>query len=230
MPLARARKASRSTSSGFSRRGRLAAEGLDLPTKASGYLLYRRANLDKESEAKLTIWLQGDFSLDAVLLNLRKLGRVAVESKREWPEEEEGEDYFPTFEPELEGASAEDGEVIEEDDLIDILASYQDVRRALRQNRNARAWILSSGKSRLKGQGGSRQRQLFWTGSPPKGERRRKAGQEQGHHRTHKMPALWQDRTLVERMPGQHCFPPTELFGKLVGGSFYHVIAWHVLL
>ena len=44
------------------------AEGVDLPTKASGYLLYRQANLDKESEAKLTTRLQGDFSLDAVLL------------------------------------------------------------------------------------------------------------------------------------------------------------------
>ena len=129
----------------------LKAEGVDLPTKASGYLLYRQANLDKESEAELTTRLQGDFSLDAVLLNLRKLDRVAVESKRgtffeklgydeesEWPEEEEGEDYFPTFEPELEGASTENGEVIEEDDLIDILASYQDVQSALRQNRNAR--------------------------------------------------------------------------------------------
>ena len=140
------------------------------------------------------------------------LQELGYNDESEWTEEEEGEDYFPTFEPELEGASAEGGKVIEEDDLIDILASYQDVRRALRQNHNARAWILSSGKSRLKGQGGSRQRQLFWTGSPPTGQRRRKAGQEQGHHRTgveapYKMPVLWQDRTLVERMPGPILLP-----------------------
>ena len=76
----------------------------------------------EESEAGSDEDALASVSLDAVLLNLRKLDRVAVESKRgtffeelgyddesEWPEEEEGEDYFPTFEPELEGASAEDG-------------------------------------------------------------------------------------------------------------------------
>ena len=58
----------------------LRSEGVDLPNKAAGYLLYRQANLDRDSEAKLTTWLQGDFSLDAVLLNLRKLDRVSAES------------------------------------------------------------------------------------------------------------------------------------------------------
>ena len=36
----------------------LRSEGVDLPNKAAGYLLYRQANLDRDSEAKLTTWLQ----------------------------------------------------------------------------------------------------------------------------------------------------------------------------
>ena len=60
----------------------LKSEGVNLPVKASGYLLYRQVNLDKESDAKLTTWLQGDYSLDTVLSNLRRLDRVTTEGKK----------------------------------------------------------------------------------------------------------------------------------------------------
>ena len=51
-------------------------EGITLPTKAAGYLLFRQANLDSELEARLVTWLAGDYSLDTVLTNLRRLERV----------------------------------------------------------------------------------------------------------------------------------------------------------
>ena len=120
----------------------LKSENVDLPNKALGYLLCRQANLDKELESKLTMWLQGDFSLDAVLLNLRPLNRVTAESKR------------GAFFEEHDQPQDED-EPIEEDDLIEILASYQDVRNALRQTRNARGFYppASPGAKGKKGQG-----------------------------------------------------------------------------
>ena len=42
----------------------LKGEGVDLPSKAVGYLLYSQANLDREADSKFTTWIHGDYSLD----------------------------------------------------------------------------------------------------------------------------------------------------------------------
>ena len=58
----------------------LKEEGVELPTKAVGYLLVKQANLDSELEGRLITWLAGDYSRDTVTANLRRLERVTAES------------------------------------------------------------------------------------------------------------------------------------------------------
>ena len=73
--------------------------------KAAGYLLYRQANLDHELDSRLTTWLAGDFSLDNVTANLRRLERVVAERGKKvfWadspdaPEEEPEEGYAEPY-------------------------------------------------------------------------------------------------------------------------------------
>ena len=73
----------------------LKAEGVDLPAKAAGYLLFRQANLDKELESRVVTWLAGDYTKDVVIANLRRLDRINSSSSGSkamlWTETEEGE-------------------------------------------------------------------------------------------------------------------------------------------
>ena len=70
-------------------------EGVDLPSKVAAYLLYRQANLDREADSKFTTWIHGDYSLDTVLANLRRLDRVSGEGKKgNFFEERDAEEAF----------------------------------------------------------------------------------------------------------------------------------------
>ena len=146
-------------------------EGVELPSKAQGYLLYRQANLDKDLEARLLTWLAGDYSLDAVTANLRRLDRAMNEGHKRgttfyedgghtddddqdrYPDEHDAyyQDYAYDQEPAHEEQNEETyyqqpaledvfDEVVEEDDLLDVLASYKDVRESMRQSRNGRGF------------------------------------------------------------------------------------------
>ena len=137
-------------------------EGVTLPPKAAGYLLYRQ-----------------DFSVDSVTANLRRLERVSAEGSKkvfwadgpEGPEEEVEESYA---EPNLilydEGGWPEDledddpnvylqegdlDEVLEEE-VADALATYQQVRQQIKDTRLGRQFFRppsAAGKSRKKGGG-----------------------------------------------------------------------------
>ncbi|CAE7422825.1 C15C7.7, partial [Symbiodinium pilosum] len=107
----------------------LRSEGVDLPNKAAGYLLYRQANLDRDSEAKLTTWLQGTFFGEQ---------EPEQDEEDEWPED--GDDYFPVWDEAQDSVEPDENDVIDEEDLVDVLASYQDVRQALKQTRNVRGF------------------------------------------------------------------------------------------
>ena len=143
------RRASASSSFRFQRaQAVLKDEGITLPVKATGYLLFRQANLDGELEARLVTWLGGDYSLDTVITNLRRLERVHADGgKRTFlvEEEEPGEMSYDPVGPEVFlGEPAEEDEseeenwvymeegqldqVLEEDDVLDALATYQQVR------------------------------------------------------------------------------------------------------
>ena len=123
-------------------------DGVTLPPKAAGYLLYRQANLDHELDARLTTWLAGDFSLDNVTANLRRLERVS--------EEEVEESYA---EPNLilydKGGWHED---LEDDDPNFVYLQEGDLDEVLERTRRRTPWPLTSrsgSRLRTPGLGGS---------------------------------------------------------------------------
>ncbi|CAE7843272.1 GIP, partial [Symbiodinium necroappetens] len=177
---------------GHARAHKERSRSVDLPSKAKGYLLYRQSNLDKELDARLLTWLAGDYSEDVVVANLRRLDRAIQEGSRknnayyegleeddagdaegEWQEHEAYyEDYGNAIDDDeaLEETYYQDPapdeafqDVVEEDELLEVLASYQDVRDSLRMARNGRGYYpkgskgsfgpLPSGKGKQKGQG-----------------------------------------------------------------------------
>ena len=138
-------------------------EGVELPTKAVGYLLHRQANLDPELDGRLTAWLAGDYSKDNVLAKLRRLERVHQEGSKKafvfddpenpegdnWGEETQGETYYPEDSEDDKGyiylGDAEPSEVYEEEDLLEALASYQEVRQRIKDQRLGRKYFKSPG-------------------------------------------------------------------------------------
>ena len=155
-------------------------EGITLPVKAAGYLLFRQANLDGELEARLVTWLGGDYSLDTVITNLRRLERVHAEGgKRTFlvEEEEPGEMSYDPVGPEVflgEPADEEESEeenwvymeegqldqVLDEDDVLDALATYQQVRRQIKEQKLGRQFFKPGdrGPGKGKGVGGGKDR------------------------------------------------------------------------
>ena len=96
-------------------------EGITLPVKAAGYLLFRQANLDGELEARLVTWLGGDYSLDTVITNLRRLERVHADGgKRTFlvEEEEPGEMSYEPLGPEVFLGEPADEEESEEENWV----------------------------------------------------------------------------------------------------------------
>ena len=101
----------------------LKEEGVELPTKAVGYLLVKQANLDSELEGRLITWLAGDYSRDTVTANLRRLERVTAESSSKrssyWaadePEEEEWDDeneFYPAFQLDSQEGEGEEDQYV----------------------------------------------------------------------------------------------------------------------
>eukprot|EP00439_Symbiodinium_sp_Y106_P019731 s637_g2.t1 len=150
-------------------------EGITLPTKAAGYLLFRQANLDSELEARLVTWLAGDYSLDTVLTNLRRLERVTSDhgkkiffGEEEDPENEplgvygaetvavdpnedddDDENWVYLEEGQLDGT-------FDEDEVLEALATYQQVRKQIKEQKLGRQFFKPGDPSRGKGYGGSR--------------------------------------------------------------------------
>ena len=114
-------------------------QGVDLPPKAQGYLLYKQANLSQELESRLLTWLAGDFSKDTVA-NLRRLDRVVTDSPKKgttfYEEDPDGED------PE---ANADDYDIQDDETgFEDYLSRHSTRARTRRASPKARAAALSA--------------------------------------------------------------------------------------
>ena len=143
-------------------------EGLELPVKATGYLLFKQANLDPDMEARLTTWLAGDYSKDVVIANLRRLERVVTEQTgkkaygaeaseaevydEEWQEDSENQVFYEADlddgEDDEQYVYLEDGDlgaIIEEDAMMEALASYQETRQRLREQQKGRQFYRPKG-------------------------------------------------------------------------------------
>ncbi|CAE7818610.1 RE1 [Symbiodinium sp. CCMP2592] len=147
----------------------LEREGVTLPPVAAGYIIYRHANLTETQDNQLVTWCEGKYDKAVIVKNLRKLEKVVHDKKKVYFGEGEGEDGMMPDEESAEIYSAEvvaDYESEEDDDYVyvsagelqdvydeeemqEALATYQEVRRSLRDQRNARGFYpvkFSGGK------------------------------------------------------------------------------------
>ena len=126
-------------------------ESVALPEIVKGYIIYRQASLTAVQEDQLTTWTAGDFERDKVIRALGKLEKVQKDKSKAFladlPDEvDENEKTSAYFEDDADLENyvyVEEGDlnqVFEEADLHEALATYQEVRRALRDQRTSRGW------------------------------------------------------------------------------------------
>ena len=129
----------------------LATEGIKLEEQVRGYILFRHAALSQVQEDQVTTWTQGKFGRDNIVKAMRKLEKVQKEKggTRSYPaeaevlaglpeDEEDSKDYVYLDEKDLD-------EIFEEEEITEALASYQQVRKAIRDQKNSRGYY--EGKS-----------------------------------------------------------------------------------
>eukprot|EP00435_Cladocopium_sp_Y103_P041502 s1054_g11.t1 len=145
---------------------RLKKEGVDLPDGAQGYIIYRQSGLSEAQEQRFLVWAEGKYDRKVVVTALRKLDKVVKDKPKShyWtgdsqsgPEEEQWEDPYELIAKEeddnviyLQEGDLDD--VLEEADALAALASYQEVRRAVRDQQKGRGYYKGFGKG--KGLGG----------------------------------------------------------------------------
>ena len=154
----------------------LEGEGVKLPPIAAGYIMYRHANLTEVQDNQLVTWCEGKYDRAVIVKNLRKLEKVVHDKKKIYFGEEGDEDGMPpdgednevfatTVDSAAEYESDEDDDyvyvsagelqdVYDEEEMQEALATYQEVRRSLRDQRNARGFYpVEKGKGKAKGGG-----------------------------------------------------------------------------
>ena len=138
----------------------LASEGIKLEDQVKGYVIFRHAALSQVQEDQVTTWTQGKFDREDIVKAIRKLEKVQKEkggsrnfvteeeSYAEFEEQDEdSEDYVYVGERDLE-------EIMEEEEVQEALASYQQVRKAIKDQKTSRGYYDSrSSGGRGKGSG-----------------------------------------------------------------------------
>ncbi len=134
----------------------LATEGIALDEKVRGYILFRQANLSQVQEDQITTWTQGKYERGEIVKAFRKLEKVQKDkpSPKTYAVEEGAESSF--LEDESDGNSDEyiyvgEGdlnEVLEESEVQEALSTYQQVRRAIKDQRVSRGYYPPKGGGR----------------------------------------------------------------------------------
>lgn len=150
----------------------LSKEGVSLPDTAIGYVLFRQASLTEGQELRFGAWAEGKFDKKTVISCLRKLDKVVdVKAKNTSAFIQDAEDDDPYQEDgagddgALEGdfdagdqfVYLEDGDldrVFEEPEVQIVLATYQEIRKAIQSNQKGRQFYRGS-KGKGKGSYGS---------------------------------------------------------------------------
>ena len=149
----------------------LKKEGVELPAGAQGYILYRQAGLTEAQDQKILTWSEGKYDRALIISGLRRLDKVIKEKgKANYFEQTENvaAETFHQEANELEETDEEyvyvtDGDldpIYEESEMQEALASYREVRQALRDQRNGRGYFpqrFKEGKSgKFGGKGGGK--------------------------------------------------------------------------
>eukprot|EP00435_Cladocopium_sp_Y103_P066713 s391_g29.t1 len=137
---------------------RLSKEGVDLPDSAQGYIIYRHAALNESQDQRFLVWADGKYDRISVVKALRKLDKVIREKGKNTFMSEDATYMEESFHTEMDPVLKEflendqvDGEfiylqegdlseVMDEEDVLAALASYQEVRQALRDQQKGRGY------------------------------------------------------------------------------------------
>ena len=150
---------------------RLEKEGVHLPNNAQGYILYRHASLSEGQEQRVQTWTEGKYGKSEVVSSLRKLDKVLKEKGKshylvdeynvvdgsyhqevvEDDEDDEDGDYIYITEGDL-------NTIMEEDAVMEALASYREVRQALKDQKTNRGFYPGRGQGKGFGKGKGKQR------------------------------------------------------------------------
>ena len=139
---------------------RLRKEGVDLPDGAEGYILYRQSNLNESQDQRFLVWADGKYDRRSVIHALRKLDKVVKEkSKGHYVSEVDSENMEAFLTEDPYGMIAEDDDenyvylqegdldnILEEDDVIAAMASYQEIRKAVKDQQKGRGYYKGFGK------------------------------------------------------------------------------------
>ena len=125
----------------------LAEEGVKLDEQVKGYIMYRQGNLSQAQEDQVTTWAQGRYDRSDIVKAFRKLDKVhreksgrhfatyedEGETSDDVDEEVDSEDYVYLGESDMQ-------QVYEEGELQEALATYQQVRKAIKEQRTGRGY------------------------------------------------------------------------------------------
>ena len=151
---------------------RLSKEGVDLPDSAQGYIIYRHAALNDAQDQRFLVWADGKYDRVSVVKALRKLDKVIRDKGKSSFVTEEGAYQDSSFHMEMDPVlkefledEDESGEfiylqegdlndVMDEEEVLSALASYQEVRQALRDQQKGRGFYNKGyGKGNFHGKG-----------------------------------------------------------------------------
>lgn len=125
----------------------LAEEGVKLSDQVKGYVMFRQGNLSQAQEDQVTTWTKGAFERGEVIRAFRKLDKVQREkSGRHYATYEMEEEVTPEDEEDdsEEFVYLGDGDlqqVYEENEIQEALATYQQVRKAIKEQKTARGYF-----------------------------------------------------------------------------------------
>ena len=145
----------------------LREESVELPEVVRGYIIFRQANLSQTQEDQVTTWTAGRYERAEVVRALRKLEKVSKDKSNKGYVTED----FDFHVEESSQAAMEDetdydienyvyvadgdlNQIFEEGEITEALATYQQVRKAIRDQRTARNWSGGKGDWRFN-KGGS---------------------------------------------------------------------------
>ena len=138
----------------------LAKEGVTLPPGAIGYIIYRQSSLTEAQEQRVQTWCEGKYEREPIIRALRRLDKVIKEkgTKNSYateiggtPSQEHvyvGEQEQETKQSDGEHIFVAEGDldvIYEEPEMLEALASYQEVRQALKDQRNSRGYFPGKG-------------------------------------------------------------------------------------
>eukprot|EP00435_Cladocopium_sp_Y103_P038583 s3836_g10.t1 len=137
--------------------GLLAKEGVDLPSGAKGYIIFRQSSLTEAHDQRVQTWCEGSYDEKAIIRSLRKLDKVIKEKGGKSHYVTEADDPSAVDEGTIgdyvNGTDQSDEEYIYVADgdldviyVVEALASYQQVRQQLKEQRLGRGFYPGKGQ------------------------------------------------------------------------------------